>query len=430
MSSVPFTFAGNTGNIPLSQLDVNFANVKLSVDYVIQNVQANITSLGTLTGLSASGNVLVSGLVSVSGNSIVTGNSSVIGNLSVDGTINATGNTIHGNVLTSGLISAAGNITGGNLRTSGSISATGNITGGNLLTSGSISATGNVIANVAISSSVSTSSLAAGDASLSGNLIVAGNATVNGTTTFINTTNLNITDKNITIANGVSTSALIDGAGIDAGNPTVAYIRYSNANQGWTTANSFTIGTTLSVTGNATLGGNTALSGVSTAPTPGNTTANTQIATTAFVRNILPTGVIVMWSGAIVNIPDGWFLCDGGNSTPDLRDRFIVGAGSTYAVAATGGSANATLVSHNHTATSTVTDPGHVHPPLAPATSFGGGPNSGQGLRGDAPQSTSTATTGSATTGITVSTSISTEGSSATNANLPPYYALAYIMKA
>lgn len=41
-------------------------------------------------------------------------------------------------------------------------------------------------------------------------------------------------------------------------------------------------------------------------------------------------GIIVLWGGAIVDIPAGWALCDGYNGRPDLRDRFIIGAGSTY----------------------------------------------------------------------------------------------------
>jgi hypothetical protein len=71
----------------------------------------------------------------------------------------------------------------------------------------------------------------------------------------------------------------------------------------------------------------------------------------------IPSGGILLWSGSIGSIPAGYVLCNGNNSTPDLRDRFIVGAGSTYAVDATGGSADATLPTHTHTAT--VTDPGH-----------------------------------------------------------------------
>lgn len=66
---------------------------------------------------------------------------------------------------------------------------------------------------------------------------------------------------------------------------------------------------------------------------------------TAFVGDgIVPTGAIMMWSGASSAIPTGWVLCDGTNSTPDLRNRFVIGAGSTYAVGATGGSSTTTQV--------------------------------------------------------------------------------------
>jgi hypothetical protein len=172
--------------------------------------------------------------------------------------------------------------------------------------------------------------------------------------------------------------------------------------------------------------------GTPLAPTANSGTNTTQLATTSFVTTAVgaafPSGGIIMWSGSIAAIPSGWVLCNGSNSTPDLRDRFIVGAGSTYAVDATGGSADATLVSHTHTATSAVTDPGHTHSLTAWHTGAspgsGGGADPGQRLSGNAAVSTNTITTG-----ITVATSVSTEGSSGTNANLPPYYALAYIMK-
>jgi microcystin-dependent protein len=148
------------------------------------------------------------------------------------------------------------------------------------------------------------------------------------------------------------------------------------------------------------------------------------------LANGIPSGVITMWSGSIASIPSGWLLCDGTNSTPDLRNRFVVGAGNIYAVGATGGSANATLVSHNHTATSSVTDPQHNHTTFSNATTNqGNGPATYFWSAGDV-QGSGTFTSSSASTGISVSTSISTEGSSASNANLPPYYALAYIMKA
>lgn len=141
------------------------------------------------------------------------------------------------------------------------------------------------------------------------------------------------------------------------------------------------------------------------------------------VGTTIPTGIITLWYGAIGSVPAGWYLCDGANGTPDLRDRFVVGAGSTYSVAAVGGAKDAIVVSHTHTATSVVTDPGHAHSYTSPA----GGPVS----FGDTAQTTTTgATTGSAFTSITVATTNATAGVSGTNANLPPYYALAYVMKA
>jgi hypothetical protein len=138
------------------------------------------------------------------------------------------------------------------------------------------------------------------------------------------------------------------------------------------------------------------------------------------VVNSVPSGAILLWSGSVASIPTGWVICDGANSTPDLRNRFLVGAGSTYAVGATGGAADAIVVSHTHTAS--VTDAGHSH-------SVPGGTSSGaiQQAQIGVSNTSSPGTTGSATTGISVD--ISTTGSSATNANLPPYYALCYIMK-
>jgi hypothetical protein len=130
----------------------------------------------------------------------------------------------------------------------------------------------------------------------------------------------------------------------------------------------------------------------------------------------VPTGLIAIWSGATGSIPSGWTLCNGTNGTPDLRNSFIIGAGSTYAVGATGGSADSIVVSHTHT----ITDPGHVHN----TTSNGTGAIINASANGD--NGLSTSTTASATTGITATNS---SGTSGTGANLPPYYALAFIMK-
>jgi hypothetical protein len=138
----------------------------------------------------------------------------------------------------------------------------------------------------------------------------------------------------------------------------------------------------------------------------------------------VPTGAIILWSGSIGSIPTGFVICDGANSTPDLRDRFILGAGSTYAVGATGGSTDAIVVTHNHTATSVVTDPQHRHNTLvanlsgAPIQAFAMGNTVSGNFQ-----------TELASTGITVATTNTSAGTSGTNANMPPYYALAYIMK-
>ena len=144
------------------------------------------------------------------------------------------------------------------------------------------------------------------------------------------------------------------------------------------------------------------------------------------VSNVVPTGLIAIWSGSIGSIPSGWVLCDGTNSTPDLRNSFILGAGNSYSVGQTGGSTDAIVVSHTHTATSTVTDPGHIH---AVTSYYNGSSIANQASSYANQNSASNFNTQSAVTGITVATTNTSTGVSGTNANLPPYYALAFIMK-
>ena len=229
--------------------------------------------------------------------------------------------------------------------------------------------------------------------------------------------------------------------------------------------------------------------GTPTAPTAAAGTNTTQIATTAFATAVaaaaFPSGGIIMWSGSIVSIPSGWLLCNGSSGTPDLRDRFIVGAGSTYAVNATGGFATyslstAQLPSHTHTGTTSsvdinhihsgatagmnqntvhshgVSDPGHSHTLTTNRTSKSGNatpfmltdPNVGENINGSASFGTSGSGTGISIAGANVDHlhSFSTGGMSANNIhnhtfttdatgsgalidNRPPYFALAYIMK-
>lgn len=227
------------------------------------------------------------------------------------------------------------------------------------------------------------------------------------------------TGSTVSIPNGVTAQVYCDG------------INFYSSQTG--SAGNFSVNGNLSVSGTtaltgaltastATFSGTVALGGTPTAPTAAPGTNTTQIATTAFVlANGIPSGAIIMWSGSIGTIPSGWLLCNGSGGTPDLRDRFIVGAGSTYAVAATGGTADAVVVSHTHTAS--VTDPGHLH------TYTRGGTDtvSGGGITIQTNSALPTQSTSTAFTGISVTNS--TTGVSGTNQNLPPYYALAYIMK-
>ena len=122
-----------------------------------------------------------------------------------------------------------------------------------------------------------------------------------------------------------------------------------------------------------------------------------------------PAGIIALWSGSSASIPGGWTLCDGSSSTPDLRDRFVVGATSSYAVDATGGS----TTSGAHTLT-TAEIPAHTHDYLQRGATF-----SKTGGSEDYSDEGGTLTT----------TSTGGGGSHSHAATLPPYYALCYIMK-
>lgn len=194
---------------------------------------------------------------------------------------------------------------------------------------------------------------------------------------------------------------------------------------------------------------------------------------------LVPQGAILMWSGSVGTIPSGWALCNGSSysladgsgsvTVPDLRDKFIVGAGTTYAVSATGGAVSntpsitmtnaavvldATMIpAHTHVAT--VTDPGHSHTVSDPGHthSYTAGDTAGGVVQGGATQAITQgskitgSTSGSSSTGLSVASN--TTSVTVTNANtggglghthantatcssvptLPPYYALCFIYK-
>lgn len=165
----------------------------------------------------------------------------------------------------------------------------------------------------------------------------------------------------------------------------------------------------------------------------------------------IPAGLISMWAGSIGSIPLGWYLCDGNNGTPDLRDRFIVGAGSSYAVNATGGSASVTptgtiIGTVGGTSLTEAQMPKHYHLMLGPNNvSSPQGSGSGVGVYGGGTPDDGTQAYGTYSTGGDAASGTQTTGTSnadshdhsfvgtftgASATNLPPYYALAYIMKA
>jgi len=166
--------------------------------------------------------------------------------------------------------------------------------------------------------------------------------------------------------------------------------------------------------------------------------------------SFLPTGIICMWYGSVASIPTGWALCNGSNGTPDLRDKFVIGARQDDATVAktnvtgsltvSGGTKDAVVASHTHTATSVVTDPGHGHSTFV-STQAAGGADATGGLMlnttttavysafDGTPNATAGQQVGTGSTGISVATTNASAGSSGDNQNLPPYYALCYIMR-
>jgi hypothetical protein len=175
-----------------------------------------------------------------------------------------------------------------------------------------------------------------------------------------------------------------------------------------------TDGDNLTVGGNLVVTGTTTLTGVPTAPTAATNVNNTQIATTAFIKNILsdiiyPVGSIYT-SATISTNPNT--LLGFGTWVAFGAGRVLVGVGGAFTAGATGGSADAVVVSHTHTAT--VTDPGHQHTYTAHLNTGASGPVSLDDRMPLQTNNTSTATTG-------ISVSNSTTGVSGTNANLQPY---------
>ena len=139
---------------------------------------------------------------------------------------------------------------------------------------------------------------------------------------------------------------------------------------------------------------------------------------------LVPVKGIIMYSGATAGIPSNWSLCNGTNGTPDLRNDFVMPSGDLYTAGNTGGSKDAVVVSHTHTLDTIVGVGDHSH-----------GYNGGnlKSLASDAAGNDDYASGGGQTGGAgnhSHTVTLANTGSSGTNANLPPYFALAYIMRA
>lgn len=213
----------------------------------------------------------------------------------------------------------------------------------------------------------------------------------------------------------------------------------------------------LAVTLNASVGGNLAVAGAASIVG--------KLSHGGVDSRMVPVGGIIMYDGEIADIPAGFQLCDGTNGTPDLRDRFIIGARQdsggqamtnvTGALSKSGGSKDAIVVAHSHTGTTGTESANHSHPVTVSGATITGqinfresGPVSATGMAGPTDSSTNfdgggayggtrgvslnashghTANAGNQTANHNHSFTTGSTGAAGTNANLPPYYALAFI---
>jgi microcystin-dependent protein len=243
----------------------------------------------------------------------------------------------------------------------------------------------------------------------------------------------------------VGGSLNVSGTGSVSGNLSTAGNLSSTSSR---TSESTTTGA-LVLSGGAGIAGNLHVGGTIITPTMPAGTSNTAVATTAFVQtNSIPTGGLMMWPTA--SAPNGYLLCNGAavsrtsyaalfavigttfgvgdNSTtfnlPNYNNRTAVGAGGLYAVGASGGSKDSIVVSHTHTG-NTASAGAHVHqiPNISGPDARDGGPFNYTTNWNSGTRDTSSAGTHSH--------SFATEstGSSGTDANMPPYLAIYYIIK-
>ena len=279
-----------------------------------------------------------------------------------------------------------------------------------------------------------------GNVHITEDLNILGNIVIQGETTTVETTNLNIQDPIIELGKNNS-------SGTDLGiimtrpgsNVAVSFLEasdelvmaYTESHSGVSSVVPITSeDLKLKLYGELTTTGNVVSSNLTTGNIVAETVTTTVLTMAGGDNPFVPSGVIVMWSGTIATVPSGWYLCDGQNGTPNLLDRFIVGAGNLYSMNDTGGSSDAVVVSHTHTG-STATGGAHNHSWSGSRQQAGvdDGNNQYQFSKGDNGGSDTVTRPTTTHAGHVHAMSLDNTGVSGTNANLPPYFALAYIMK-
>jgi hypothetical protein len=414
------------------------------------NISSNNLSWSTFTNTFTVVGNLVSNRHTVLGspsNVVITGGTAGFV-LSTDGAGNLTWTAQTGTAGTS--VAAAGSNTQIQFNDSGVIGANTQFTYNkvtNTFNVGNITANGSGLTNVNAANVTGTHAnlSVVGDSSLNGLVNINGNITANS--------NVSVTGA-ATITGSLTVSGIVKGVTATAGT--------ANTQLATTEFVAGTIATESLLKANIA---SPTFTGTPRAPTASQLApTGTQVATTQYVKDAvstvtalfgttnIPQGGIIMYTG--VTAPSGWALCNGSNGTPDLRDKFVIGAGLNYAYGTTGGSANTVLPVHTHNAVSTFTgyrmgthshnifDPGHNHsfrigqgagtlqPPLGGWNYVGTYPGSPFNLHNQ-PAATGIVIQpeSAGTPGGAVATAIEVTGSPTANTNIPPYYALCYIMK-
>ena len=433
-SNSNLTFNSSNGTLSATSFSGNLSG---NVTGTIQTAaQTNITSVGTLTGLTVNGTVNVN-----SGNQIQLYTSAN----NLRGQIEATEtNDAHLIIATSGgediafkdgspssgttnmIIRGDGNvrIPNGNLTVSGDINANGNIVGDN-----STDITGiDAITASSLTGSLQTAAQTniTSDGTLSG-LTVDGNVILDSTSNYLHIKGALYDKDGQSGSNGqvlVSTGSQVDWAAqntLTAGNSQNINIAESDTNSNFRVTfslapnsvggntllsdNQFTYNASSNtVTAGTFSGSGASLTSLNASNISSGTLADARLSNSS----LFVTGMIIMWNSTVASIPTGWVLCDGNNNTPDLRNRFVVGAGTggNYSPGDTGGANSVTLTVAQipaHTHTYERTDVGiNVNDRPWPASN------------NDCDMTTQ---------------NTSSTGGGQSHENRPPYYALCYIMK-